>query len=160
MNGNRIHHILTIDPYAKHLFNGFCSPDLPLPPLKKVPAIIVLNTAPSWSSGEHWCIACFNHDKSCIFFDPYGKSPDFYKFTKNLMNICEKEIRFNTLPVQGYLSKTCGHHCLFFALHFARGIKPNEIMSFYDEYNKRKNDNMVFDFIRTHSGNILSKIEV
>lgn len=159
MNGERINHILSLDPYAGPIFKGFCSPDLPFPKVRKGPAIFVLNTAPSWTRGEHWCIACLRSDKSCIFFDPYGKSPDAYQFTDRLLKICEKKIQYNILPVQGNLSKTCGHHCIFFALHFARKVEPETIMTFYDVHNKRKNDNMVFDFIRLHAGNILAAIE-
>lgn len=159
MNGNRIHHVLTLDPYSSKKFQGFSSPDLPLPKIRRLPAIFILNTAPSWSGGEHWCVACFAKDGTCDFFDPYARSPDDYGFTHQLLFSCKKEIRFNTIPVQGILAKTCGHHCLFFALKYARNKKPEFIMNMYDKNNIRKNDNMVYEYLKRTCGSIIATIE-
>ena len=148
MNGNRIHHILSLDTYTAPMFKGFSCPDLPLPSINALPAIIVLNSAPSWSAGEHWCLACFDKTNLCHFYDPFGKSPDLYGFTPQLMVKCNEAIRFNRKKVQNIASKTCGHHCMYFALHYARGYSPEEIMKTYHPTDTRKNDNMVFEYLQ------------
>lgn len=158
MNGVRIHHILSLDPYTAPLFKGFGNPDTPLPNLHPLPSIIILNTAPISSPGEHWCVACFANDGSCNFFDPFGLSPLLYGFGTALLTACKIGIRFSKIPVQGILSKTCAHHCLFFALKYARGYTPDQIMHFYSSNNSVSNDNMVFEYIRRKSGSILATI--
>jgi hypothetical protein len=157
MNGTRIQHILSLDPYAKKIFAGFSSPDLPLPVFSTRPALYVLNTGLSTSPGEHWCIACFTRDKVCYFFDPYGESPKKYILDPVLLSVSETLV-YNTKCVQGNLAKTCGHHCIFFALQYARGYTPDEIMSLYKNNATRYNDNMVYEYIRHKYGNIIARI--
>jgi hypothetical protein len=142
------------------MFAGFSSPDLPIPTLKKLPAIVFLNTALSYTPGEHWCVACFAKDGSCDFFDPYGRSPTVYYLTPGLLDACMKEIRFNKTRVQGDLAKTCGHHGLFFAFKYSRGYSPDTIMNLYHkDQNNRGNDNMVFHFLQHICGSIIATIE-
>ena len=159
MNGTRIHHILTLDPYTKKIFAGFCSPDLPLPVYEGRPALYILNTGLSTSPGEHWCVACFPKNSNvCYFFDPFGHSPNKYMFSASLLEMCNK-IVFNKKVVQGELAKTCGHHCLFFALKYARGHEPNTIMAMYKSSDsQRQNDNMVYEYIRHKYGGIIARI--
>jgi hypothetical protein len=158
MNGNRIAHILSLDKYAKDLFGGFSTPDIPIPKFSSLPSIVILNTALYGTAGEHWCTVCFSKNRSCDFFDPYARSPTEYGFTNTLLSACNYEIRFNEKPVQGFLSKTCGHHCLYFALKYARKDTPDSIMKSYHPFNKRSNDNMVFDYISRTAGSIIASI--
>jgi hypothetical protein len=158
MNGNRIAYILSLDKYSKDVFQGFSTPDLPMPKFTSLPALVVLNTGLFGTAGEHWCIACFAKDGSCDFFDPYARSPADYGFIPSLMKACDHEIRFNKKPVQGFLSKTCGHHCLYFALRYVRHDSPDCIMDGYHPHNRRINDNMVFDYIHRTAGSIIVAI--
>lgn len=160
MNGNRIHHILTLDPYTSSMFAGFGSPDhLSMSRKKKRPAIVILNTAPSTSPGEHWCVAVFENVNVCFFFDSYGCSPAIYNLLPVLRSVHGGRIIYNKWEIQGDLAKTCGHHCLFFALNYARGMKPNDIMRKYKRRNKRYNDSMVYGFLKREYGNIIGSIE-
>lgn len=113
MNSRRIEHILGLDPRCRDVFHGFGNPDFPLPLIKKYPAVFVLNTAPFFSSGEHWCVICIESKGSCYFFDSYGYHPKYYGFEKVLLNHCHT-VSHNQRKVQGDLSKTCGHHCIYF----------------------------------------------
>lgn len=158
MNGLRLEHILALDKFSKDMFHGFSTPDLPLPKLKKLPSIVILNTGLSTTDGEHWCVACFRKDRTCDFFDPYGYSPSFYGFTKQLLKSCQKFIRFNEKPVQGFLSKTCGHHSIFFALKYSRGYDPDEIMACYHPVNRRFNDNMVYAYLIQKSDHVIASV--
>lgn len=158
MNAVRIDHILKLDKFTASMFYGFSTPDLPIPKFKKLPALIILNTGLSNTDGEHWCVACFPKSKMCYFYDPYGRSPAFYGLDIPLLQACKRYIRYNEKEVQGMLSKTCGHHCLFFALKYGRGIKPNQIMRMYHPVNNRRNDNMVYDYVRRMSSHIIAAI--
>lgn len=163
MNGLRIQHLLTLDSYAGPIYAGISSVDFPLPELKKgnCPSLVVLNTAPVSSPGEHWCVAYFRPPSSkngrvCEFYDPYGMSPLFYNFT-SLLGKCNKII-YNQMKVQGDLSTTCGLHCLFYSLLRARGFSSNEIMLRYDPDNLRKNDNMVHEYIKGQYGSVFADV--
>jgi hypothetical protein len=140
------------------MFQGFGNPGIQLPDFNTLPAIVILNTDPIYLPGEHWCVACFKKDKSCDFFDPYGVAPTAYAFGPVILDACHKGIRYNEKMVQGLLSKTCGHHCLFFALKYARGKKPEDIMQLYACNNAVKNDNMVFEYIKKVRGSTIATI--
>lgn len=158
MNGYRIEHLLSLDVYTAPMYSGISSVDLPLPELKKTgPSLMILNTAPSYTQGEHWCAVYFtSEDGTCEFFDPYGHSPDFYSFTSLLLTKCKKII-YNQKRVQGNLSTTCGLHCLFFCLKRARGYSANQIMGLYRNDTK-KNDNMIYEYMKHKYGAVFANV--
>lgn len=143
--------IFSTDPVIKKWFRGFGNPDRPLPPLRKKPSLVILNTDSYKGSGRHWCAAYFFNDEECEFFDPLGCRPDFYHFQHTLLSKCEI-IKYNKFPVQSKTSFNCGHHCIFFAHHRARGLKPAEIMFFYSKTDLDFNDRMVYTFIHENYG--------
>jgi hypothetical protein len=151
MYDRTIKRILQGDPVIKKLFKGFSNPDRKLPNLKRKPAVVVLNTDSFKGPGEHWCIVIFDKNNVCEFFDPLGKKPSFYKFHKCLFEKC-KMIRYNKFPVQSKTSINCGHHCLFYVHHRARGLDPAEIMFFYSKEDLDFNDRMVYTFILENYG--------
>jgi len=155
MNGSVINHILTSNPYTKHWYNGFSSPDLPLPHITKYPSLIVLNTDTTDGPGEHWCILIvFNNDEA-EFFDSYGQSPQTYNFHNSIFEHVKK-IKYNTRRVQGKLP-TCGHHCLFYSVLRANGFSLNNIMSNKYSENLFNNDVTVFNFIKNSYGELYAK---
>lgn len=157
MNGYRIEHLLSLDVYTGPIFAGISCVDLPLPEFRKSdPWLVVLNTAPSYTKGEHWCATYFDRG-TCEFFDPYGRSPDAYHFTPLLFTRCET-IVYNKEKVQGDLSTTCGLHCLFFCLKRARGYTPDEIMSLYEDGRLRKNDNMIYEYMKHKYGSAFADV--
>jgi hypothetical protein len=158
MNAEIIHHILSTDPFTRGLFQDFSTPDLPLPSMPKKPAMFILNTDSSKGPGIHWCLAIFNEDDVCEFFDPLGKSPETYNFHISMFNKC-RNVLFNEYPVQSPLSSTCGHHCIFFAYHKARGLCLNDIMSKYSKQSLQWNDYMVNSFVHNNFGSAFAKIE-
>lgn len=158
MNSKCISHVLKKDPYSKKCFQGFGNPDLPLPEIKSYPAIFILNTAPFFSNGEHWCVVCIEKNGICYFFDPLGKSPSTYGFFDILSSHCDR-IFVNSKQVQNETSKTCGHHCIYFAKKYAYGIHPEVIMDSYSNL-QRKNDNMVYDYVRRQCGDLVASIQV
>jgi Adenovirus endoprotease len=150
MNSKRIAHILNMDPRSSISFQGFGNPDFPLPIVKRYPAVFILNTAPFLSSGEHWCVVCMESKGSCYFFDSFGQHPQVYGLDVVLKDKCAN-LRFNKRIVQSENSKTCGHHCIYFIKHFCYGMHPELIMDSYSD-STRKNDNLVYDYVRRQCG--------
>jgi len=157
MNAEVIHQILTQNPFTRKLFQDFSTPDLPLPSMPKKPAMFVLNTDSSNGPGIHWCLAIFYEDNICQFFDPLGEPPDAYNFHISMLNKCAN-VLFNEFPVQAPLSSTCGHHCIFFAYHIARGLSSKEIMSKYSKQCLQWNDYMVNSFVHNNFCSAFAKI--
>lgn len=151
MYDSTITRIFSNDPIIKPWFRGYANPDRALPNLKKKPAVVILNTDSFKGKGRHWCVVFFFNKNVCEFFDPLGRRPDFYNFHHILLQECPK-IMFNQFPIQALTSFNCGHHCIFFAHHRARGLKPAEIMFFYSKTDLEFNDRMVFTFIHENYG--------
>jgi hypothetical protein len=158
MNGKRIEHIMSLDKHAKTKYVGFASPDVTLPEITSIPSIAFLNTGRSNTNGEHWCVICIMQNHVCFFFDSFGKSPETYDLLHTVLREC-RHIEFNTKQVQNISQKTCGHHALYFALHFARGILPKDIMNEKYSNDINENDNMVYEYIRHNFGDIIARIE-
>lgn len=157
MNSVRIKYILSNDFYSRKYFQGFGNPDIPISEFKSYPAILILNTAPFLSDGEHWCVLCCEEEK-CFFFDSFGKSPEEYQFLPILYPRF-KNIYYNTKQVQCEKSKTCGHHCIYFVKEYSTGKDPESIMKSYSSF-CRKNDNMVFDYVTRQYGDIIGRIRM
>lgn len=147
MNGLEMSYILSIDQYTSKYFKGFCMSDnVELPALKSPTALYILNTDTLSGPGEHWCVAFFDHEEG-EFFDPFGQSPQTYNFQKLLDSRNFQTVTYNPLVVQSLTSTTCGHHCLFFALHRCRGYSMRAILRMYST-DVSVNDDMVFNFIK------------
>ena len=152
MNGAVISHILSTNPGTKKWFCGFSSPDIPLPDIEKYPSLIILNTDKANGPGEHWCVVIIFNKNYCEFFDSYGRPPCKYNLEEPILKHVN-QITYNPKRVQGN-APTCGHHCLFFALHRASGKTLSEIM--YNLYTEclKINDNIVYSFVQNSYGKI------
>lgn len=150
MEASTLSRVFTSDPCTRRMFHGHLACDTPIDKLLFTPALFVLNTDKSTGPGEHWCIAIiFDRDRT-EFFDSFGKKPSHYGFDKILLPHTN-HIFFNEYPVQTAFSSTCGHHCIFWALHRSHGKPANEIMKFYTSDCVR-NDRMVHGFVCYHFG--------
>ena len=157
MNAGRFDYVMRIHPFTRQLWHGVFAKDEKIPHEPNLTGdIYLLNTAPSHHPGEHWCVL-FRQNNVCEIFDSYGHPPSFY----NLHIPASKEIVYNPYQLQGPLSRTCGHHCLFFALHRAQGLSfLNIVTKLYSPQSPYKvNDNMVVNFVFSCLGKTLAKIE-
>jgi hypothetical protein len=153
MNGNRITHALSRDLVTKELFAGIGCPDLPLPQITKTPAVVVLNTDLYRNPGEHWCVMLFENAVDRYFFDSFGHQPSYYGFQDHIsLERPKSKCKYNSKVIQHVLSKTCGHHCIYFIYHLGKGYKPNDIVSLYSNSNLRANDYSAFDFVVNRYG--------
>lgn len=157
MNSSRIEHVFENDNFARSMWKGFLAPDIvlnghPKPPF---PHLYILNTSPSFTSGEHWC-AVFVFQDFCEFFDSYGNPPEFFGLSGSLFQHCPKVIS-NPQKVQAFSSLTCGHHCLYYSLMRARGHCLSQILSTYTD-NCFLNDDMVFNWVVHNFGREVAEI--
>lgn len=156
MYGKVLEYVLSRDPYVQNFFHGFGNPDTLLKKVRSAPSLYILNTAPTPSPGEHWCVVCFFKGRKGYFFDSYGNPPDYYNLTSILAPHADY-VYHNSKCVQGDTAKTCGHHCIYFSILLAYGKTPDEIMATYDS-SKNRNDNMVYKFVADRFGHLLAKI--
>jgi hypothetical protein len=149
MNGYKIAHFLSMDPWTSTVFKGFGMRDSEqLPGLLDTfrPALYVLNTDVESGKGEHWCVVFFARRGVCEFFDPFGFSPEVYGF-KPLLTFYSSYIEYSNICVQSVMSKACAYHCLFFAYHRCRKPDMQSTLSLYDFVDIDFNEELVTDFV-------------
>lgn len=156
MNGRRISYVLQSDPVTCRLYSGLGGPDTGLPEIKNFPSLVVLNTAPSYEKGEHWCVVYLQAKNRCYFFDSYGKDPRAYEFNGFFTGT---RVTSNRRQVQGVFTDTCGHHCIYFSRSVAYGDTPVAVVASYSD-NLRWNDNMVYDYVTHHFGSVISAVRL
>ena len=80
---------------------------------KRRTGLVIFNTDTSDSIGQHWIALCITKRK-ILYFDSlvskFQESPDFNKY----MSYTNKELVWNKIQIQSYLSDKCGIHCLVF----------------------------------------------
>jgi hypothetical protein len=133
MYESTIEKILKSDSTTGPQFLGVFALD-ELPPLLPVPpACFVFNTKPRAHSGEHWLAMHFDSDGRGTFFDPYGRSPEFYSHTISayLNQHCAGRHRwkYSHRRIQGS-SAYCGLYCTFYLLFTARHKQQQFFNSF------------------------------
>lgn len=160
MNDKRIDFMLNADQFTAPLWKGFLAPDIWLTGIasKPFPHLYIVNNAPTYTGGEHWCVL-FVHEQFCEFFDSFGRSPIENGVLKAFLRHCKK-VKYNDCQYQAISANTCGHHCIFFAMQRARGFSCHEIKQMYDKVNFAQNDDMVFNFIVKHFGVFMARIQV
>jgi hypothetical protein len=152
MKGKFIFDILSNDFFTKQIFDGFWFPDLPTTPIRKDPALIIVNTDESTGPGEHWCAIFIDQNKNiCEYFDPLGQPPINklyeYSFLPHL-NKYSLSVDFNSVPVQSPTANTCGHHCIYFSCLKAQNYSFKFIIDGMYSRNTQRNDAKVLKFVR------------
>jgi hypothetical protein len=159
MDDKRISKMMKSDFFTSKMWKGFLAPDLKLCTrkiLKGLPHLYFVNTAPTSSGGEHWCLLII-HKTYCEFFDSFGNSPEVYDVLKCFISQCKK-IVYNGDQYQSFLAKTCGHHCIFFAILRAHGKSAKAIKKMYKEGDRKFNDDMVYNFVLKRFGKYMAHI--
>ncbi len=139
MNTNQLRSILITDPEVSQFFIGVF-------PSNKIPIVdqgcMVINEDISTKQGTHW-VAIFKFDNGLVeYFDSYGREPavQWVKsyLAGDLVVVCKRQ-------VQSLFSDTCGHHCIYYLCHRARGVPYEDIMATY--HTPEYNDELVRQFV-------------
>jgi hypothetical protein len=145
MNGSRIDWILRRDAKCSPMFLGVFARDrLPSSIDRSRPALLVCNTDAHDMPGEHW-IAIYIEDSSYgEYFDSFGRPPDA-PFRTFLHRHCSRWI-YADRHLQSVISRFCGHYCIFYCVHRARGKNLNAIANMLT-YDTGLNDYLIHNFV-------------
>ncbi len=139
MNTAQLNSILSTDCEVSRFFIGVF-------PSNKIPYVeqgcMVINEDINTKEGSHW-VALFKFDNGIVeYFDSYGRQPTAkwikVYLTGEVVVVCKKQ-------VQSLFSETCGHHCVYYLWHRARGVAYEDIVASY--HTPDYNDEMVCQFI-------------
>jgi len=106
----------------------FAVDELALIPKRRT-GLVIFNTDTSDSIGQHWIALCITKRK-ILYFDSlvskFQESPDFNKY----MSYTNKELVWNKIQIQSYLSDKCGIHCLVFCYAIQKNKKKKNYENF------------------------------
>ena len=106
----------------------FAVDELTLIPKRRT-GLVIFNTDTSDSTGQHWIALCITKRK-ILYFDSlvskFQESPDFNKY----MSYTNKELVWNKIQIQSYLSDKCGIHCLVFCYAMQKNKKKTDYETF------------------------------
>ena len=95
------------------------------------PNAFIVNTDERDEPGEHWIAVYLPSPQKAEFFDSYGHAPCYFN-DKLCHFLSSYDIHYNTRVFQGPLSTVCGHYCVLFILHRARGVSFSNILNILD----------------------------
>ncbi len=150
MNTIQLTHILRKDKHTRGVFQGVYPSDKLPTSVSSFPALFIANVDTSEKPGSHWVAFYFTKDREGEFFDSYGLPPSNYTgtFTRFLNNNIN-EWTYNSVTLQSFDSKVCGHYCLYYAVFRCRNISMSTIVQRFSR-NKRRNDFLVKRFVEKH----------
>ena len=96
---------------------------------KRRTGLVIFNTDTSDSIGQHWIALCITKRK-ILYFDSlvsqFQESSDFNKYMSNT----NKELVWNKIQIQTYLSDKCGIHCLVFCYAMQKNRNKKDYENF------------------------------
>ena len=150
MNGLQIQNILLKYQKTKRIFGGIFPIDvLPLEPIIKKPKLFIINTDVSTGPGEHWLLIYLHTNGVASYFDSYGLPPRNI-FLLNFLKQNSTRYVYNNSILQGSLSITCGHFCIYFAKRLSQGQNLRKILSRFRVLRPNLNDRIVLLDIRNN----------
>lgn len=153
MKGFEIEDFCTRDPCIRRIFKGVYSIDH-LPELFSLPSSIVVNTDKRSGRGKHWVVVTVDAWSRGWYFDSYGFPP----LQRALLNFMKDNCavwQYSSAPVQSITSVKCGHFCLFYLYHIARGQPVSRVLSSFSTTNPRANDSIVTRWYRSNRDRLM-----
>ena len=143
MRGYDIANVLKKDILSRRVFKGVFPRDVlqHLPVNSRHPSAYIINTASHNEPGEHW-VAVWLHGGRGEYFDSYGLPPIKEHIEKFMKKHC-RYYQWNRRVLQGILSNTCGHYCLYYILQKARGHSMDRICARFNTFSHYANDKRV-----------------
>lgn len=145
MNSLEVALILKSLKSTKKIFLGvFACDELP-DIVKKTPALLVCNTQPSNSPGEHWIAIYISKKRSGEYFDSFGLHPQNILFIEFLKKNCIN-YKYNQVMVQSIFSNFCGQFCIIYAFFKSQNKTLNTFLKLFKYSKLLKNNSIVVDF--------------
>ncbi|GBM50389.1 hypothetical protein AVEN_97213-1 [Araneus ventricosus] len=100
------------------LFRGVFASDQ-IPDLGPGPGLIIVNTATSSTSGEHWIVIGVDNDL-LYFFDSFGLPPT--KFNSYISSFASRyHCYYNDVRFQDFKTEVCGYYTIFVIVRIVEG---------------------------------------
>lgn len=150
MNTAQIQRALEQDSVTSKKFCGVFPCDKLPQTIGKWPCGFVANTDPSSEPGTHWVAFYFPSEHKGEFFDSYGQPPDRYRDSfGDFLKEHAYDWTFNERKLQSAWTDVCGHYCIFYLSHRARGHSMNKIVQLFTN-DTMLNDTNVARFVKSH----------
>ena len=143
--GGEVADILKKLPDTRNIFKGIKTRDIVIPKHVSMPSGYVLNNGYSYA-GEHWVVVIFTHEK-VLFFYSFGRPPSEL-FLASQVKRYSLSIEYNPWPLQDRHSPCCGFWCIYYFYFLCRGLKFKDINSKFSRTNFKKNDRIVYNFVK------------
>lgn len=145
MNTIEIGQALQRNKLTRKYFQGvFPSDQLPKKRISQRPAIFIVNSDPSYRSGQHWLAIFLDDLNNAEYFDSYGTQP-LNIAIKNFLKRNSKNFKINYQQVQGYFSTTCGHYCMLYSLYKSQNKSLKLFLNQFKKNDYNYNDRKVVD---------------
>lgn len=108
---------------------------------------IVANTDDHDRPGQHWVAFYIDEQGAGTYFDSYGLSPVDSRFLLRLRRN-SNTYQWNTTPLQGMLSQTCGQYCCVFLYFMCSGYNLSQFLNLFTADYER-NDRLIVKLFRT-----------
>lgn len=141
MNGRQLTNFLSAQEACQNQFVGIYAADEQPKKVFRRPYFFISNTDVTSGFGKHWVTFLFPGSGPAEFFDSLGRPPEHYhKHFRDYLSDEATSYKFQTLPLQGYGSNTCGLFCLFYALKRCEGWTFEKIIEHFASKSGWRND--------------------
>lgn len=151
MNGEDLHYIVESNPCIRQIVKGvFSRTTLPVHEIQ-YPSAYIVNTDERDGPGEHWVAIVLNNKSRGVFFDSFGRPPEFYgkELKTFLQSNVDSYVHFKN-QVQSSFSTQCGLFVLsFLMLHVCLHWSMDCIENVFD-VNLMVNDSIVFRIVNEY----------
>ena len=155
MDTDEIARVLGSDPFTRNIvckiFDGVHAADQLHNSLDR-PMAMVVNTDPSWKPGRHWvAIYAPKRNEPWEYFDSYGEPPN-ETLIKTFLK--KKNYIINKKSLQSPSSSVCGHYCIYYLVHRARGYTMDMITNRFTK-DETRNDEDVYAFVQDNFASLM-----
>jgi len=126
MNGVDIERVLR--RYCSSEFLGIFASDQ-LPVIRRLPALLVVNTDDSTKNGAHWVAMFIDSKKYGEYFDSLAQQP-LVEFASFMDKYCSRWT-YSERQIQSISSYFCGHFVIFFCIQRKRGLDMQKILRIF-----------------------------
>ena len=114
-------------------YKGTYSRDnLPLKIFKDRPIAFIINTDPSYKSGEHWVALFISKTNIAEYMDSFGFDPICCRIKKFCKLNRVKCMQINKFHIQNIFSDNCGRYCILFIQMRCKNITFNEFLKLFN----------------------------
>ena len=127
MNSKELFHALFCNPVTEPFFDGIYARDQ-LESIIIKPRLVIVNTDPSYSKGEHWLLFFFR-GQVVNFFDSLGRDvSEYHADIWHFVYRYSSQIVSAKIRIQPPKSDLCGQLCLYYAFKCCQGYEMKDVL--------------------------------